>query len=130
MNITRLIKFIKKKYDGQLILLIFGWYGLGRMFIEGLRTDSLTNNEATIRVSQLLAGIIFIVCLVLLIFFAIRKPTKPLYQKAVVEGDAQEEFPLLNKIKEMISSIKDKKNVNENNEPEVDEAEENDKTEE
>jgi phosphatidylglycerol:prolipoprotein diacylglycerol transferase len=30
-----------KKYDGQIFLCVFGWYGLGRMFIEGLRTDSL-----------------------------------------------------------------------------------------
>ena len=29
------------KYDGQLFLMIFSWYGFGRMFIEGLRTDSL-----------------------------------------------------------------------------------------
>ena len=30
-----------KKYDGQIFLMVFGWYGLGRMLIEGLRTDSL-----------------------------------------------------------------------------------------
>ena len=31
----------KRKYDGQVMVAVFGWYGLGRMFIEGLRTDSL-----------------------------------------------------------------------------------------
>lgn len=30
-----------KKYDGEVALLYFSWYGFGRMFIEGLRTDSL-----------------------------------------------------------------------------------------
>lgn len=35
------IFYKKKKYDGQIMVAVFGWYGLGRMFIEGLRTDSL-----------------------------------------------------------------------------------------
>ncbi len=35
------IFYKKRKYDGQVMLAVFGWYGLGRMFIEGLRTDSL-----------------------------------------------------------------------------------------
>ena len=98
-------KFIKKKYDGQLILLIFGWYGLGRMFIEGLRTDSLTNGEETIRVSQVLAAVIFVVCLVLLIFFAIKKPTKPLYKKAPVQGEPKEEFPLIEAAVAFVKSL-------------------------
>lgn len=84
-------KFVKKKYDGQLVLLTFGWYGLGRMFIEGLRTDSLYIGSTGIRVSQLLAAIIFVVCLSLLIFFAIKKPTAPLYHKAPAEGKEKSE---------------------------------------
>ncbi len=75
------IKFFGKKYDGQIMLLIFGWYGLGRMFIEGLRTDSLYIGDTGIRTSQLLAGIIFVVCLALLIYFFIKRPSKPLYVK-------------------------------------------------
>ena len=35
------IFYKKRKYDGQVMVAVFGWYGLGRMFIEGLRTDSL-----------------------------------------------------------------------------------------
>lgn len=31
----------KRKYDGQCFLFYFFWYGLGRAWIEGLRTDSL-----------------------------------------------------------------------------------------
>ncbi len=105
-------RLIGKKYDGQLILLTFGWYGLGRMFIEGLRTDSLYVGSTGIRVSQLLAAVIFIVCLGLLIFLAIRKPTKPLYHKpaaVVAEGEASEnkaENQLLNKIKSLFASKK------------------------
>ena len=97
-------KKIGKKYDGQLILLTFGWYGLGRMFIEGLRTDSLYLGNTNIRISQLLAGIIFFVFLGLLIFFAIKKPTKPLYMKeAPVEGENKTEDELVKKIKALFS---------------------------
>ncbi len=72
-----------KKYDGQMFLLIFGWYGLGRMFIEGLRTDSLYTNLFgwEFRTSQVLAAVIFVLAAAALIFFAIRKPTAPLYYK-------------------------------------------------
>ncbi len=80
-------KFIGKKYDGQLILLTFGWYGFGRMFIEGLRTDSLYIGDTDIRVSQLLAGIIFFTFLALLVFFHFKKPAKPLYVKAAAEHE-------------------------------------------
>ena len=45
----------KRKYDGQVALGYAAWYGLGRAFIEGLRTDSLM--WGSFRVSQVLAGI-------------------------------------------------------------------------
>ena len=72
-------RYIKKQYDGQLFLMIFGWYGFGRMFIEGLRTDSLYIPGTELRISQVLAGIIFVCAAATLIYFAIKKPNKPLY---------------------------------------------------
>ena len=51
----------KRKYDGQTFLQYLAWYGLGRVWIEGLRTDSLYIGGTGIRVSQLLAGASFIV---------------------------------------------------------------------
>ena len=115
---------IGKKYDGQLILLTFGWYGLGRMFIEGLRSDSLFIGDTNLRASQLLAAIIFIVCIGLLIFFAVKKPTKePYFKVAPVEGESKQEKTeneLIAKIKSLISS---KKNNNANE----DENDKNDK---
>ena len=45
----------KRQYDGQIALGYVAWYGLGRAFIEGLRTDSLYIGP--FRVSQLLAAI-------------------------------------------------------------------------
>lgn len=43
----------RRRYDGQVILAYAGWYGLGRFFIEGLRTDSLM--IGAIRTSQVVA---------------------------------------------------------------------------
>ncbi len=43
----------RRRFDGQIGLVYLGWYGLGRFFIEGLRTDSLM--LGTMRVSQILA---------------------------------------------------------------------------
>ena len=45
----------KRKYRGEILLLYLGWYGLGRFFIEGLRTDSLYLWGTGIRVSQVVA---------------------------------------------------------------------------
>lgn len=49
----------KKKFDGQVFFMYIAWYGFGRMFIEGLRTDSLY--VGPIRISQLVGLICFIV---------------------------------------------------------------------
>ena len=52
-----LLHFLSKRrqYDGQIALGYAAWYGLGRTFIEGLRTDSLYWGD--FRVSQILAAI-------------------------------------------------------------------------
>ena len=55
--ITMLYK--KKKFNGQNALMYLCWYGFGRMFIEGLRTDSLY--VGPFRISQLVGGICFVV---------------------------------------------------------------------
>ena len=62
----------KRKYDGQIALGYVAWYGLGRTFIEGLRTDSLW--WGPFRVSQLLAAVSCLAAVGLLIYFQIRKP--------------------------------------------------------
>ena len=48
----------RRQYDGQVALIYFFWYGLGRAWIEGLRTDSLYIGNTGIRVSQLLSLIL------------------------------------------------------------------------
>ncbi len=68
-----------RKYDGQVFLMVFGWYGLGRLWIEGLRTDSLMIFGGAVRVSQLLAIIIFIGAALALTYFFIKKFEKPIF---------------------------------------------------
>ena len=48
----------RRRYDGQCAAIYFFWYGLGRAWIEGLRTDSLYLGTSGIRVSQLLSLIL------------------------------------------------------------------------
>lgn len=62
--ITYLYK--KKKFHGQMFLTYMTWYGFGRTLIEGLRADSLY--IGTIRVSQLVGLLTFILGAVLLIY--------------------------------------------------------------
>ena len=54
-----------RKFDGQIFLMYAVWYGLGRFFIEGLRTDSLY--LGTIRISQLVAAVSVVVGMILLL---------------------------------------------------------------
>lgn len=74
------IFYKKKQYDGEWFLMVFAWYGFGRMLIEGLRVDSLMI-FGVVRVSQLLGGLIFAICTALLIYFAIKKPNKDFFIK-------------------------------------------------
>lgn len=49
----------RKSFDGFILSAYCIWYGFGRFFIEGLRTDSLWLIPDAIRVSQLVSVIIF-----------------------------------------------------------------------
>lgn len=56
-----------RKFDGEVFLMYIGWYGLGRFFIEMLRTDSLY--LANIKISELVAGTCVLVSIILIIIF-------------------------------------------------------------
>lgn len=58
-----------RRYDGQVFLLYTLWYGVGRFFIEGLRTDSLITPVVPLRVSQVVAAAAAVAAAVLLIVF-------------------------------------------------------------
>lgn len=76
----------KRKFDGQVFLLYILWYGLGRAWIEGLRTDSLYLFGTGIRVSQLLAGVSAVAAAVLLAVLS-RKPHTLFMDHLVPEGE-------------------------------------------
>lgn len=82
--------FPRRSYDGQITLGYTAWYGLGRFFVEGLRTDSLM--WGSVRVSQALGGVLFIVAagLMLFIFLWSRKPMTLEY----IEGEKKPRFVL------------------------------------
>ena len=78
----------KKKFDGQIVLMYLAWYGFGRMFIEGLRTDSLY--IGSFRISQVVGLLCFLVCTALMVYCLWRKKREaqdaadyaPVYEKS------------------------------------------------
>ena len=80
----------KRQYDGQIALGYAAWYGLGRAFIEGLRTDSLY--WGPFRVSQLLAAVSCIAAVAVLLWQNCRPhdPAK-LYVNQVAAKETTEE---------------------------------------
>lgn len=69
-----------RKFSGQMFLCYGLWYGTGRAFIEGLRTDSLYIGDTGLRVSQVLSIAIAAVCAVLLAInlIKVKKNPKPI----------------------------------------------------
>ena len=67
----------KKKFDGQIFLLYLAGYSLGRLWIEGLRTDQLKIGHTDIAVSQLLAGVLVVASICLMIVMLRRQKTAP-----------------------------------------------------
>lgn len=59
--------FKKRHFNGEIFLLYIIWYGLGRFWIEGLRTDALMLT-ANLRTSQLVALISVAAAVVLLVY--------------------------------------------------------------
>ena len=80
----------KRQYDGQIALGYAAWYGLGRVFIEGLRTDSLY--IGAFRVSQLVAAASFVLAAAMLICQALRPhdPQKLFVNRVAAEAKADQ----------------------------------------
>ncbi len=100
----------KKKYDGQVFLMYITWYGFGRMFIEGLRTDSLM--VGTFRISQVVAFLCFVTGTILLITLGIR--TKQQSKMLAAEGEVSAYGEMLseeNKTEEKEDSKEEENNV-------------------
>ncbi|MBQ3227702.1 MAG: prolipoprotein diacylglyceryl transferase [Clostridia bacterium] len=100
----------KKKYDGQVFLMYITWYGFGRMFIEGLRTDSLM--VGSFRISQVVAFLCFIVGFALLVYLGVRASNRA--KLAAAEGEVSAYGEMLNednKTEEKEDSKEEENNV-------------------
>ena len=100
----------KRRFNGEVALLYVIWYGLGRFWIEGLRTDSLMTPFMNLRVSQLIALVSVLAALAvelwmrhkhkdvaLAVPLAINRQMQSNYQKqwkAAGGPDLEEEAPL------------------------------------
>lgn len=125
------VLYSKKRFHGQMLLVYATWYGFGRMLIEGFRTDSLYIPGTTLRISQCVGLVCFLVGGALLLFFSVRlrknAPVSPVLasagkapdhktdaKEAVTEEPAKEE----NTTKENTTTTEDSKeetsNGNEN----------------
>ena len=63
----------KRRFDGQVFLYYLAWYGLGRFFIERIRTDALMSGS--FRTSQVVALVSFVVSVaILIIVLGFKKP--------------------------------------------------------
>lgn len=65
-----------KKFNGEVFLVYLFGYGLGRVWIEGLRTDQLLIPGTQIPVSQMLAGALVIFSASMIIFWHVRQKKK------------------------------------------------------
>lgn len=79
----------KRKFDGQIFLTYVAWYGLGRAWIEGLRTDSLYLFDTGIRVSQLVAAVSCVIAIGIIAWVLLAK--KPTPEKLYVNRKAAQE---------------------------------------
>lgn len=57
----------RKKFEGEISLMYLAGYGIGRFFVEGLRTDQLLLPIVKLPVSQLIGIVAFVVCTSLIV---------------------------------------------------------------
>jgi phosphatidylglycerol:prolipoprotein diacylglycerol transferase len=106
-----------RKFSGQLFLTYGVLYGTGRAIIEGFRTDSLYIGDTTLRVSQVLSGVVALLFLAALIYMLIKTKKNP----KPIEGIDFFPEPTPKKDKKKKADIK----AAEKAEPDTDSTEEN-----
>ena len=119
-----------RRFDGENTWFYFLWYGLGRSWVEGLRTDSLYLFDWTfmgqpIRVSQALSRVMVVVAAVMLFYnIKIKKRTADGLlvnqlataeaEKAAVCANSEEAAPLEEILAEETSSTEEAETEDEN----------------
>ena len=77
-----------RKFDGQNFFVYLAWYGLGRFWIEGLRTDSLYLFGTGLRVSQMVALVSVVIGVGLFVLYSRKKAGQPLYVEEIKAKEA------------------------------------------
>lgn len=90
-----------RKFSGQLFLCYGLWYGLERMIVEGMRTDSLYIGSTNLRASQLLSLVLVVVCATLLITLTIKYTKHPKPIEGIDYFPPKTEKELLNEKKKL-----------------------------
>ena len=75
----------KRKYKGQLFLIYLCGYGLGRCWIEGLRTDQLKFFGTQIAISQILSAVLFLGAASILLWKAVKAKREKNAQESIVK---------------------------------------------
>ena len=85
----------KRRYDGQCVFIYFFWYGIGRAWIEGLRTDSLYIGSTGIRVSQALSIALALISFVVLLYNGKKahKPEDLFVNRQALKAEQQQAIP-------------------------------------
>jgi len=99
-----------RKFDGQIFLIYIAWYGLGRSFIEGLRTDSLVIGN--IRISQALSILCVVISVALLIIIGSKVKRLGSDYKLYCETDESKELLMQAKKARLKDKSKSKTNKN------------------
>ena len=72
-----LLIYRHKKFDGQIFWTYLLLYGLGRVWIEGLRTDQLQIGSTGLAVSQLLSGTLIVISIIVQVLMSRRSASHP-----------------------------------------------------
>ena len=101
-----LLLFTKhKKFDGEIFLLYLAGYGIGRFWIEGLRTDQLLLPGIKLPVSQVLSAVVAIVSIAVILIQRKRcTAKKTVYKHRKIEGCTMSK---MNEIRSEVEKIKE-----------------------
>lgn len=102
--------FKHRRFDGEVFLLYSAWYGFGRFFIEGLRTDSLV--IGSVKVSQVLAAVFMFAAIIIEIVVRYKIATEHDENYLKVYGETEEATLALATLDEQLKA-KPKKSKNE-----------------
>lgn len=81
----------RKKFEGEIFLMYLFGYGVGRFWIEGLRTDQLLIGHTQIAVSQVLAAVLVVISAALIVLVRLNKIKLPFMKMDVVVQEKQAE---------------------------------------